>query len=93
MQSTTSAGRKKRSPRTLEPEPESLDKNIPTDNTPEMDNTADLNTLQHYDGHMTDDDKKMSHFQNDYLTQQLQVDYFKNPELLDGLPQGPTRAL
>ena len=38
----------KRSPRSREPEPESLDKNIPTENTPEKDKN-DYETLDYYD--------------------------------------------
>jgi hypothetical protein len=45
--STNSGKISKRSPKSREPEPESLDKNIPTDNTPELDNN-EYETLDFY---------------------------------------------
>lgn len=68
MQSTNSIGKKLRTPRTLEPEPEFIDKNIPTDNTPENDLTAD-----NYDTTPTGQDK----FVDDHKAQILKAEYFK----------------
>lgn len=84
--STNSGKMSKRSPKSREPEPESLDKNIPTDNTPEIDNN-EYETLDFYN-------EKGLELDKGYKTHQFgNTDLLANKKLLNEISSQPTRAL